>query len=53
MFDRKNASLALEFVTFSHTLFVLPIIFAGYLISLKEFSVHIFLLILVAAVFER
>jgi|TARA_B100000959_G_scaffold287320_1_gene371068 4-hydroxybenzoate polyprenyltransferase len=53
MFDRKNASLALELVTFSHTLFVLPIIFAGYLISLKEFSVHIFLLILVAAVSAR
>lgn len=53
MFDRKNTSLALELVTFSHTLFILPIIFAGYLISLKDFSVYIFLLILVAAVSAR
>ena len=53
MFDRKNTSLALELVTFSHTLFILPIIFAGYLISLKDFSVYIFLFILVAAVSAR
>ena len=53
MFDRKNTSLALELVTFSHTLFILPIIFAGYLISLKDFSIYIFLLILVAAVSAR
>ena len=53
MFDRKNTSLALELVTFSHTLFILPIIFAGYLISLKDFSIYNFLLILVAAVSAR
>ena len=53
MFDRKNTSLALELVTFSHTLFILPIIFAGYLISLKDISIYVFLLILVAAVSAR
>ena len=53
MFDRKNASLVLELVTFSHTLFVLPIIFAGYIISLKEFNISIFVLILIAAISAR
>ncbi len=53
MFDRKNASLALELVTFSHTLFVLPIIFSGYIISLKEFNIAIFILILIAAISAR
>ena len=38
MFDRKNTSLALELVTFSHTLFVLPLILAGYVVSFDEFN---------------
>ncbi len=53
MFDKKNTSLALELITFSHTLFVLPLIFTGYFISIEKFDLIIFLLILVCAVSAR
>ena len=43
MFDKKNTSLALELITFSHTLFVLPLIFTGYFISIEKFNLIIFL----------
>ena len=53
MFDRKNTSLALELVTFSHTLFVLPLILAGYVVSFDEFNLLNFVLILCCAVSAR
>lgn len=53
MLVKRNSLLAFELVTFSHTLFVLPLIFSGYLISFKEFILIDLLLILIAAISAR
>ncbi|NSW88710.1 4-hydroxybenzoate octaprenyltransferase [bacterium] len=53
MLLKRYSFLAFELVTFSHTLFVLPLILSGYLISFREFILLDFLLILIAAISAR
>ena len=49
MFNFKNTRLAFDLVTISHTVFVLPLIFSGYLFISKEFVFIDLLLITVAS----
>ena len=53
MLLKRNSLLAFELVTFSHTLFVLPLIFSGYLIAYDEIIIKDIILILIAAVSAR
>jgi 4-hydroxybenzoate polyprenyltransferase len=47
MFVIKNTRLAFNLVTISHTLFVLPLVFSGFFIGIKEVDIfNIFLIIL-------
>ena len=47
MFVIKNTRLAFKLVTISHTLFVLPLVFSGFFLSIKEVDIlDIFLIIL-------
>lgn len=50
---KRNSLLAIELVTFSHTLFVLPLIFSGYLIVTKDFILIEIILLLIAAISAR
>ena len=49
MFNFKNTRLAFDLVTISHTVFVLPLIFSGYLFISKEFVFIDLLLITIAS----
>ncbi len=49
MFNFKNTRLAFDLVTISHTVFVLPLIFSGYLFTSKEFIFIDLLLITIAS----
>ena len=49
MFNFKNTRLAFDLVTISHTVFVLPLIFSGYLFTSKEFVFIDLLLITIAS----
>ena len=49
MFNFKNTRLAFNLVTISHTVFVLPLIFSGYLFTSKEFIFIDLLLITIAS----
>ena len=53
MLLKRNSLLAIELVTFSHTLFVIPLIFSGYLIAYDEIIIKDIILILIAAVSAR
>jgi len=47
MFVIKNTRLAFDLVTISHTLFVLPLVFSGFFVGIKEVDIlNIFLIIL-------
>lgn len=49
MFNFKNTRLAFDLVTISHTVFVLPLIFSGYLFISKDFIFIDLLLITIAS----
>ena len=49
MFNFKNTRLAFDLVAISHTVFVLPLIFSGYLFTSKEFVFIDLLLITIAS----
>ncbi|MBT3475389.1 4-hydroxybenzoate octaprenyltransferase [bacterium] len=53
MLLKRNSLLAFELVTFSHTLFVLPLIFSGYMITYDRIIVKDIVLILIAAISAR
>ena len=49
MFVIKNTRLAFKLVTISHTLFVLPLVFSGFFLGIKQVDIlNIFLIILIA-----
>jgi len=54
MLLKRNSSLALELVTFSHTVFILPLIFSGYIIlASDQMVIKEVVLILLAAISAR
>ena len=50
---KRNYLLALELVTFSHTLFILPLILSGYFIAYKNILLLDIFLIILAAISAR